>query len=92
MDPTQPATSYLIEQGIIKGYQDGSLKPHTKISEAEIAKVLSSIKGYSFEAEEGEQWYDPVVDFYQYRGFRINPSKAATRQLAAELLHFSLGL
>lgn len=85
-------TSYLLERGIIKGYADNTIRPNDKVSESEIAKVLAEIKGYKYEAIEGQPWYTQVVDLYRQRGYRINPTKAANRQIAADLLHFSLGL
>ena len=85
-------TSYLLERGIINGYADNTIKPNAKVSESEIAKVLAEIKGYTYEGIEGQPWYTEVVDLYRLRGYRINPTKAANRQMAADLLHFSLGL
>ena len=63
-----------------------------RITEAEMAKTLLYIKGYELEAEEGQKWYEPITEFYENRGFRLNPTKKATRQMAAELLHYSLGI
>jgi len=88
---TKP-TSYLVERGIIKGYSDQTLRPFDEISEAEIAKILMYIKGYVIEPYENEKWYDPIVELYEYKGFAINPTRKATRKMAADILHFSQGI
>ncbi|PIR55025.1 hypothetical protein COU74_04810 [Candidatus Peregrinibacteria bacterium CG10_big_fil_rev_8_21_14_0_10_36_19] len=44
-DPHYVAISYLQEQGIISGYEDGSFKPYKKVNRAEALKMLTLASG-----------------------------------------------
>lgn len=63
------AVNRLVEAGIINGYEDGSLRPTTKVSRAEFAKMLTlstqtyrKVLDYSFKDMKPGVWYYDYVE------------------------------
>lgn len=64
------ATSACIasKNGIVKGYSDGYLRPHLRVSFIEAAKIITKSFGIQTEKKAGEQWYVPAVRALGERG------------------------
>lgn len=66
------AIEYLVEQGVIKGYEDGKFRPSSKVNRAEFLKMLFLADDAKVEGEEcyddvKNQWFAPYVCAAQER-------------------------
>ena len=78
--------------GIVDGYVDGSFKPEQQINVAEALKITLKTFGIQTrEANSGEAWYAPFVEYAQDNGYYLNTfnsdSKQLTREDMAELVY-----
>ncbi len=79
-----PAISYLEEQGLIKGYDDGTFKPDLEITRAELVKLTLAHVGYKpseqlyetrFSDVPAGSWFAPYVKkALDLQAIQINPS------------------
>ncbi len=82
---------YAKEQGIIKGYADGTFRPAKNINFAEAYKMtLTALTANKFDESSGNNWYDTYFD-YAYKNnlnlsSKMDPAKMITRGEMAELI------
>ncbi len=64
-DENADAISYLYEEGIISGYNDGSFKPNSSLNRAELLKILVEGKGITPDGNEYSNCFsDVTTDWY----------------------------
>jgi hypothetical protein len=78
-------------QGVIRGYGDGTLRPGSTATQAELAKVAAETVVSGFENDDNQDpWFVDTVDLYDSYGFRLSPMSTATRADAVEILYTTL--
>lgn len=80
------------ENGIIGGYPDGTFKPEQTVNVAEAMKItLNAFKIWTREAKDGEEWYDPFIEYANANNLYLNTfessSKLITREEMAEIIY-----
>lgn len=78
-------------RGIVRGYDDGTLRPTATATQAELAKVAAETVISGFENDDNQNpWFSDTVDLYDSYGFRLSPMSTATRADAVEILYTTL--
>lgn len=96
---------YLIEKGIVSGYNDGTFKPDKEITRAEFIKIINNVLGYSEKAEisftdvkESEWYYEDIQKGVAagyiggYSDGTMKPNKPITRQEVAKVIAIAYDL
>ncbi len=84
------AAARLIEKGVMKGYDDNTLRPYDLVTESEFAKVIANIRGANIQNNNDGPWYTNLVDYWRTRGSYIEPQRFITRATAVDLLYEAL--
>ncbi|MFF2888051.1 S-layer homology domain-containing protein [Paenibacillus sp. NPDC057967] len=86
------ASSYIewaLDEGLAKGYEDGTFQPDRAVSEAEFLAMLLRAYGSALpEASAGSQWYDSYYQFAERFGWPVsfNNDRGSFRRGQAALL------
>lgn len=95
---------FMISEGVINGYEDGTFKPNNNMSKVEFYKVINHLMGYEDMAEEVEfedvketDWfYEEVLKAlakgYLEDGEKLNPNELITREEVARIIGIAYGL
>lgn len=79
----------LIQNNIINGYNDNTIRPYERITQAELAKITGMARGIFAPGSinlNNNPWYKDIVQAYQNIGININPEAIATRRDAVRLI------
>lgn len=82
----------LIQNNIINGYNDNTIRPYERITQAELAKITGMARGIFAPGSinlNNNPWYKDIVQAYQNIGININPEATATRRDAVRLIYQS---
>lgn len=89
---------YMVEEGMVSGYEDGSFRPSNSVTVAEFATILCQFSGFSHDNEHpsSEHWAKNFVDTaYRYGWFTEYPSDFSapvSRLMVADSILSSLGI
>jgi len=87
---------YMVDNGVLNGYPNGTFKPEAPVTKAEFIKMMNFTFGLPVSSNNGSNaWYYQnfqTAAAYGYLTSSANPDAALTRQEAAQLLANYLGL
>jgi hypothetical protein len=86
------AAARLIERGVMKGYDDNTLRPYDLVTEAEFAKVIANIRGANIQNATDGPWYTNLLNYWRGRGTYIEPLRFINRATAVDILYEALYL
>lgn len=87
-----PYICHAKDLGIVQGYPDGYYHPEREVNMVESLKIAVEAFGLSHEeAEEGEQWYEPYMEFTHtnniFSKYSYFPDRSARREEVAYSVH-----
>lgn len=82
----------LIQNNVINGYSDNTIRPYNKLTQAELAKITGIAKRIFLPGSinlNKNPWYTDIVQAFNMRGIYINPEAVATRRDAVRIIYQS---
>jgi uncharacterized protein YkwD len=68
----KPAIDWAVQSGVVDGYDDGTFRPDTVVSEPEfLAMLMRAYPGLGVAAGTGAAWYAPYYTFAQSKGWPV---------------------
>jgi hypothetical protein len=95
------AVSSLVDEGIFRGYADGTFRPENSINRAELLKILVEGQGFTPNVDTfsscfkdvGREWFAPYVCYAKAQGWvqgyadgRFNPAQTVSKVEALKML------